>query len=92
MIDCVGYIVPSALGYIEDEQPRMVKTPWFEEAIPFNMAAEIGTKKVITDHSTIGLVVTTDAASATFPERNTRRRRKGSSGNSRRSISRLSSC
>ena len=60
MIDCVGYIVPGAVGYIEDEQPRMVKTPWFDEEIPFNMAAEIGTKKVITDHSTIGLVVTTD--------------------------------
>ena len=62
MIDCVGYIVPSALGYIEDESPRMVKTPWFEEAIPFDMAAEIGTKKVITDHSTIGLVITTDGS------------------------------
>ena len=62
MIDCVGYIVPSALGYIEDEAPRMVKTPWFEEAIPFDMAAEIGTKKVITDHSTIGLVITTDGS------------------------------
>jgi stage IV sporulation protein A len=62
MIDCVGYIVPSALGYIEDEQPRMVKTPWFEDAIPFNMAAEMGTKKVITEHSTIGLVVTTDGS------------------------------
>lgn len=62
MIDCVGYIVPSSLGYIEDEEPRMVKTPWFEEAIPFDMAAEIGTKKVITDHSTIGLVVTTDGS------------------------------
>ncbi len=62
MIDCVGYIVPSALGYIEDEAPRMVKTPWFDEAIPFDMAAEIGTKKVITDHSTIGLVVTTDGS------------------------------
>ena len=49
MIDCVGYIVPSALGYIEDEMPRMVQTPWFEDPIPFNMAAEIGTKKVITD-------------------------------------------
>ena len=60
MIDCVGYIVPSSLGYIEDDQPRMVMTPWFEEEIPFNMAAEIGTKKVITDHSTIGLVITTD--------------------------------
>ena len=62
MIDCVGYIVPSALGYIEDEAPRMVKTPWFDEAVPFDMAAEIGTKKVITDHSTIGLVVTTDGS------------------------------
>ncbi len=62
MIDCVGYIVPSALGYIENEMPRMVQTPWFEEAIPFNMAAEMGTKKVITDHSTIGLVVTTDGS------------------------------
>ena len=47
MVDCVGYIVPSSLGYIEGETPRMVKTPWFEEEIPFNMAAEIGTQKVI---------------------------------------------
>ena len=62
MIDCVGYIVPSALGYIENEQPRMVVTPWFDREIPFNMAAEIGTKKVITEHSTIGLVVTTDGS------------------------------
>jgi len=62
MIDCVGYIVPSALGYIENEQPRMVMTPWFDREIPFNMAAEIGTKKVITEHSTIGLVVTTDGS------------------------------
>ncbi len=62
MIDCVGYIVPGALGYIEDEAPRMVKTPWFDEAIPFDMAAELGTRKVITDHSTIGLVVTTDGS------------------------------
>ncbi len=60
MIDCVGYIVPAAIGYIENNQPRMVKTPWFEKEIPFNMAAEIGTKKVITEHSTIGLVVSTD--------------------------------
>ena len=62
MIDCVGYIVPSAIGYIEEDAPRMVKTPWFDDAIPFNMAAEIGTKKVITDHSTIGLVITTDGS------------------------------
>lgn len=60
LIDCVGYIVPAAIGYIENNQPRMVKTPWFEKEIPFNMAAEIGTKKVITEHSTIGIVVTTD--------------------------------
>lgn len=62
LIDCVGYIVPSALGYIEGDQPRMVMTPWFEEPVPFNMAAEIGTRKVITEHSTIGLVVTTDGS------------------------------
>ncbi len=67
LIDCVGYIVPSAIGYIEDEQPRMVKTPWFEEAIPFNMAAELGTKKVITEHSTIGLVITTDGSISDIP-------------------------
>ncbi len=62
MIDCVGYIVPGALGYIEDEQPRMVKTPWFEKEIPFNMAAELGTKRVIDEHSTIGIVMTTDGS------------------------------
>lgn len=67
MIDCVGYIVPSALGYIEEDQPRMVKTPWYEEEIPFNMAAEIGTKKVITEHSTIGLVITTDGSISDIP-------------------------
>ena len=67
MIDCVGYIVPSALGYIEEDQPRMVMTPWFDEQIPFNMAAEIGTKKVITDHSTIGLVMTTDGSISEIP-------------------------
>ena len=62
MIDCVGYIIPSSEGYIEEDQPRMVSTPWFEEEIPFNMASEIGTKKVIEEHSTIGLVVTTDGS------------------------------
>ena len=62
LIDCVGYIVPSAIGYIEDDTPRMVMTPWYEEPIPFNMAAEIGTKKVINEHSTIGLVITTDGS------------------------------
>ena len=67
LIDCVGYIVPSSLGYIEGDSPRMVKTPWYDEDIPFNMAAEIGTKKVITEHSTIGLVVTTDGSISDIP-------------------------
>ena len=67
LVDCVGYIVPSSLGYIENENPRMVKTPWFDEEIPFNMAAEIGTKKVIREHATIGLVVTTDGSISEIP-------------------------
>ncbi|MBQ3005386.1 MAG: stage IV sporulation protein A, partial [Clostridia bacterium] len=67
MIDCVGYIVPSSLGYIENDQPRMVKTPWYDKEIPFNMAAEIGTKKVISEHSTIGLVITTDGSISEIP-------------------------
>lgn len=62
LIDCVGYIVPEALGYLDGENPRMVNTPWSEERIPFSQAAEIGTKKVITDHSTIGFVITTDGS------------------------------
>ncbi len=67
MIDCVGYIVPSSLGYIEGDKPRMVRTPWFDHEIPFDTAAEIGTKKVITEHSTIGLVVTTDGSISDIP-------------------------
>lgn len=67
LIDCVGYIVPSAIGYFEDNAPRMVQTPWFEEEIPFNMAAEIGTDKVIAEHSTIGLVVTSDGSISDIP-------------------------
>ncbi len=67
LVDCVGYIVPSSLGYFENEEPRMVKTPWFQDEIPFNMAAEIGTKKVITEHATIGLVITTDASISEIP-------------------------
>ncbi|SHK39304.1 stage IV sporulation protein A [Paramaledivibacter caminithermalis] len=62
MIDCVGYLVKGSLGYEEEGMPRMVMTPWFENEIPFEEAAEIGTKKVITDHSTIGLMVTTDGS------------------------------
>lgn len=67
LIDSVGYIVPSSMGYIENNMPRMVKTPWFEEEIPFNMAAEIGTQKVITEHSSIGLVITTDGSITDIP-------------------------
>lgn len=62
MIDCVGYIVDGALGYIENDAPRMVSTPWNENPIEFKEAAQIGTKKVICDHSTIGLVITTDGS------------------------------
>ena len=60
LVDCVGYLVDDATGYQEDGKPRMVKTPWQEEDMPFVKAAEIGTRKVIEDHSTIGIVVTTD--------------------------------
>lgn len=67
LIDCVGYIVPSSLGYIENEAPRMVMTPWFDEEVPFNMAAEVGTQKVISEHSTIGMVVTTDGSISDIP-------------------------
>ncbi|MFA9463639.1 MAG: stage IV sporulation protein A [Velocimicrobium sp.] len=62
LIDCVGFMVEGASGHIENEQERLVKTPWFEEEIPFTQAAEIGTKKVITDHSTVGIVITTDGS------------------------------
>lgn len=67
LVDCVGYIVKGALGYIEDSTPKMVNTPWFDYEIPFEDAAEIGTRKVITDHSTIGLVVTTDGSITGIP-------------------------
>ena len=60
MVDCVGYAVEGALGFMEEDEPRMVSTPWFEEPVPFMEAAEIGTRKVIEEHSTIGLVVLTD--------------------------------
>ena len=67
MVDCVGYSVEGALGYEEGEIPRMVRTPWSEEAIPFQEAAELGTRKVITDHSTIGIVITTDGTITDIP-------------------------
>ena len=62
MVDCVGYRVEGALGYDEENGPRMVSTPWFEEPIPFQEAAEVGTRKVISEHSTMGLVITTDGS------------------------------
>ena len=60
LIDCVGYMIPGAAGQLEDDTPRMVSTPWFDHDIPMTEAAEIGTRKVITEHSTIGIVITTD--------------------------------
>ena len=63
LVDCVGFVIPNALGYEDaDGNPRMIKTPWFQDSVPFVEAAEIGTEKVIKDHSTIGIVVTTDGS------------------------------
>lgn len=62
LIDCVGYMVNGATGHMEEDVERMVKTPWFENEIPFTQAAEVGTKKVINDHATIGIVITTDGS------------------------------
>lgn len=70
VIDCTGYPVEGAQGYTEGQEPRMVRTPWFEEPIPFSEAAEIGTEKVIADHSTIGIVVTTDGSIVDIPREN----------------------
>ncbi len=67
LVDCVGYLVRGALGYLENNNPRMVSTPWFDHQVPFGEAAEIGTKKVIRDHSTIGIVVTTDGSITDIP-------------------------
>ena len=67
LVDCVGYLVDNAIGYLEDDMPRMVKTPWSEEEIPFETAAEIGTKKVIEEHSTIGILITTDGSITDIP-------------------------
>lgn len=67
LVDCVGYLVNNALGYLEDDMPRMVKTPWSDDEIPFEKAAEIGTKKVIQEHSTIGVLVTTDGSITDIP-------------------------
>lgn len=70
LIDCVGYMVDGASGHMEGDIERMVKTPWFDYEIPFTQAAEIGTKKVINDHSTIGIVVTTDGSFGDLPREN----------------------
>ena len=67
MVDCVGYLVNNAIGYLEDDMPRMVKTPWSAEEIPFERAAEIGTKKVIEEHSSIAILVTTDGSITGIP-------------------------
>ena len=67
MIDCVGYIVPDAMGTVENGQPRMVRTPWSQEPMPFIEAAEMGTHKVITEHATIGMLVTTDGSIGDIP-------------------------
>ena len=67
LVDCVGYLVDNAIGYLEDDVPRMVRTPWSEDEIPFVTAAEIGTRKVIQEHSTIGLLVTTDGSITDIP-------------------------
>ena len=67
LVDCVGYLVNNAIGYLEDDMPRMVKTPWNTEEIPFEEAAEIGPRKVIREHSTIGILVTTDGSITDIP-------------------------
>ena len=67
LVDCVGYLVNNAIGYLEDDVPRMVKTPWSDEEIPFETAAELGTRKVIAEHSTIGILVTTDGSITDIP-------------------------
>jgi len=70
LIDCVGFMVDGASGHKEEESERMVKTPWFTYEIPFTQAADVGTKKVITDHATIGVVVTTDGTFTDIPREN----------------------
>ena len=67
MIDCVGYLVSGVMGHTEDDKPRLVKTPWSKEELPFEEAAELGTTKVIKEHSTIGICVTTDGSITDIP-------------------------
>lgn len=70
LIDCVGYMVEGSVGHEENQKPRMVKSPWFNEEVPFDLAAETGTHKVITEHSTIGILVTTDGSISDIPREN----------------------
>ncbi|KKB35914.1 stage IV sporulation protein A [Bacillus thermotolerans] len=70
LVDCVGYVIPGAKGYEDENGPRMIHTPWFEEPIPFHEAAEIGTRKVIQEHSTIGVLITTDGTVGELPRNN----------------------
>ena len=67
LIDCVGYMVDGALGHEEDNAPRLVKSPWFDHEVPFDLAAETGTRRVIQEHATVGVVVTTDGSVADLP-------------------------
>jgi len=70
LVDCVGYLVEGAVGHVEDDKPRLVKTPWDDKELPFEKAAEIGTRKVIEDYSTVGIVVTTDGSIGDIPRAN----------------------
>ena len=67
VVDCVGYLVNNAIGHLENDMPRMVKTPWSEKEIPFENAAELGTRKVIVEHSTVGIIITTDGSITDIP-------------------------
>lgn len=69
LVDCVGYMVPGAMGHVEDGKARMVSTPWDEGKIPFEDAAERGTEKVINDHATIGIMITTDGTTSELPRK-----------------------
>lgn len=70
LIDCVGYMVEGALGHEENSAPRLVKSPWFDKAVPFDLAAETGTRRVIREHATVGMVITTDGSVADLPRAN----------------------
>jgi stage IV sporulation protein A len=67
LVDCVGYAIEGAKGYEDDNGPRMINTPWFDDPVPFQEAAEVGTRKVIQEHSTLGVVVTTDGSITDIP-------------------------